>query len=140
MGRGGIEPTDRRIMRHRPGGDYGDYRHSGQLLQQGVRFGRGAVAPARLAGRQAEGSVCVVAPADGEPGLPGDAEDDQGDRQADQGVGDAEAECDDHCARDHREADVGVGAGVVAVGDQRRAVEAVAPRECGSVAATQLPP
>ena len=59
--------------------------------------------------------VSVVA--HGAPGLPGDAQDHEGDGEADE---------DDAGAGDDGEAGVGVGAGVGAVGDQGGAVEPVA--------------
>lgn len=68
----------------------------------------------------------VGASAHGPPRVQGDPEDDRGDREADQRVGDRQADRDDRRRGDHGEADVGVGARVVAVGDQGRAVEAVA--------------
>jgi hypothetical protein len=71
-------------------------------------------------------TVPVVAAADGAPRVPGDLEDDGGDREADQRVGDGEAEGDRGGAGDDGEADVGVRAGVVAVGDEGGAVEATA--------------
>src|SRR5215208_5537988 len=71
-------------------------------------------------------SVRVVARADGAPGLPGDAQDDERDREPDERVGDGEADGDDGGAGDDGEADVGVGAGVGAVGDEGGAVESAA--------------
>ncbi len=68
--------------------------------------------------------------------MPGDPEDHEGDREPDQRVGDLEADRDDDRAGDDAEADGSVGAGVVAVGDERGAVQAAAPgalsREFGS--------
>ncbi len=68
--------------------------------------------------------------------MPGDLEDHEGDREPDQRVGDLEADRDDDRAGDDAEADESVGAGVVAVGDERGAVQAAAPgalsREFGS--------
>jgi predicted DNA-binding protein len=58
------------------------------------------------------------------PGVPGDLEDHAGDREADQRVRGLEPEADRGGARDDREARVGVGAGVLAVCDERRAVAA----------------
>jgi hypothetical protein len=52
-----------------------------------------------------------------------DAQDHDGDRQPDQRVGDGQADRHDGGARDHREAHVGVGAGVVAVGGQGGAAQ-----------------
>jgi hypothetical protein len=63
---------------------------------------------------------------DGLPALPGDAQDHQRDRQAHDRIQDGGADRDGCRAGDHRQADVGVGAGVVAVGDQRSAVQAPA--------------
>ena len=60
---------------------------------------------------------------DDPPGVPGDLQDDEGDREADDRVGDLRAERDDDRAGDDAERDEAVDAGVVAVGDQRRAVE-----------------
>src|SRR5215212_9754345 len=66
--------------------------------------------------------VSVRAP-DRAPGVPGDLEDDRGDREADQRVRDRRAQRDHGRARDNRQTDVGIGAGMVAIGDERRAVE-----------------
>ncbi len=54
--------------------------------------------------------------ADGVPRVPGDLEDDERDRQADDRVGDLSAESNYDRARDHTERDEAVDAGVVAVG------------------------
>ena len=62
-------------------------------------------------------SMGVLVPADGSPRLPRDPEDHERDPEADDRVREIEAKGDDRGARDHAEADVGVGAGVVAVGD-----------------------
>ena len=67
-----------------------------------------------------------------------DAHDHERDREADQRVGDVEPERDDCGARHDGQADVCVGARVVAVGDQRRAVEPPAAR-VRMPAAIQLP-
>ena len=64
-------------------------------------------------------------PAHGAPRVPGDAQDHHGDAEADQRVCHLEADRDRDRARHDREAYVGVGACVGAVGDQRRAVEAM---------------
>lgn len=64
--------------------------------------------------------------ADGLPGPPCDAQDDQGDGEADEWIGDLQPKPDDGGGRDDGQRDVGVGAGVVAVGDQRRAGEPAA--------------
>ena len=72
------------------------------------------------------------------PGVPRDAQDHDRDREADQRIGDLEAERDDGGAGDDGQADVRVGAGVVAVGDQRGAVEPAA-RARTDPAAIQLP-
>ena len=66
-----------------------------------------------------------VAAAHGPPRVPGDLDNDDGDREPDQWVGDLQADRDRDRAGDHREADVGIGSGVVAVGDERRAVESM---------------
>jgi hypothetical protein len=68
-------------------------------------------------------TMAVVMATHGAPGVPGDAEDERGDREPDQRVGDRGAEGDDDGAGEDPEADPGVGTGVVAVRDQRRAVE-----------------
>ena len=60
---------------------------------------------------------------DGVPGVPGDLEDHEGDREADDRVGDLRAERDDDRARDDGERDEAVDAGVVSVGGHRRAPE-----------------
>jgi hypothetical protein len=70
--------------------------------------------------------VLVVVPAHRVPALPGDAQDDQGDAQADERVGDRGADGDNDRRGDDRERHLGVGGGVVAVGDERGAVEPVA--------------
>jgi hypothetical protein len=62
---------------------------------------------------------------DGREGLPGDAQDDQRDDEADDRVADLEPEGHDDRAGDDAQADVAVGPGVGAVGDQRGAVEPV---------------
>ncbi len=63
---------------------------------------------------------------DGVPGLPGDAQDHECDHQADHRVGDVEAERDDGSTGQHAEADEPVDARVLAVGDERRALQAAA--------------
>lgn len=73
-----------------------------------------------------EASLVAMVAAHGPPRGPGDLEDHRGDREADQRIGDRQAEGDDDRAGDDGEADVGVGPSVVAVGDQRRAVEGIA--------------
>ena len=60
------------------------------------------------------------------PRLPGDAEDDECDRESDQRIGKLCSERNKCCAGDDSEGDESVGAGVVAVGDQCRAIEPVA--------------
>src|SRR5262249_6611787 len=67
--------------------------------------------------------------ADGAPGVPGDLEDDECDHEADDRVGDADAERNCDRGRDDAEGDETVDAGVVAVGDQRRVAEATAATE-----------
>src|SRR5215207_9469011 len=59
--------------------------------------------------------------ADRLPRLPGNPQDDDRDREADDRIADLKTEGDHYRARDHREADEPVDAGVVPVGDQRRA-------------------
>jgi hypothetical protein len=71
-------------------------------------------------------SVAVPVAADGAPGTPGDLENDRGDGEADQRIGDRQAERHDGGRGDDGEAYVGIRAGMVAIGDQRRTVEAVA--------------
>ena len=66
---------------------------------------------------------------DGAPGVPGDLEDHECDRESDQRVGDWCAEADGDGAGDDAEGDVAVGAGVVAVGDQGGAGESAAAAE-----------
>ena len=68
--------------------------------------------------------------AHGAPGLPRDAQDDERDREADERVSDVQAERHDGGGRDDRQRDVGVGAGVFAVGDERGAVEPPAGAVC----------
>src|SRR5579859_8306237 len=58
------------------------------------------------------------------PGLPGDAEDHERDHETDYRIGDVEAESDDRSARENAEADKAVDPSVIAVGDERRALEA----------------
>src|SRR3954463_14514035 len=71
-------------------------------------------------------SACdCIAGAHGAPGLPGDAEDYERDREAYEGIGDRQADGDHGGAGDDGEAGVGVGAGVGPVGDERGAVEAL---------------
>ena len=64
--------------------------------------------------------------ADGAPGVPGDLEDDERDAEADERVGELEAEGDHGGAGDDAEADEGVDAGVIAVDDQCGTLEAAA--------------
>ena len=68
----------------------------------------------------------LVAVTHGAPRVPGDAQDHDGDREADQRVGDRDADRDHRGAGDHGERDICVCAGVRAVGDQRGAVEPAA--------------
>jgi hypothetical protein len=70
--------------------------------------------------------VRVLAGADRLPGIPGDADDDEGDREPDQRVGDVQTDRDDERAQGDAEADEAVGAGVIAVRDERRAVQPAA--------------
>ena len=65
----------------------------------------------------------------GPPGLPSDPENDEGDHEPDERVGDLEAERHEQSSGDDSEADQSVGPGVVAVGDERRTVEAAAGAE-----------
>ena len=74
--------------------------------------------PLRVRPRVVHGAlVSVTMPAHRPPRLPRDPQDDQRDPEPDQGVREVEAHSDDRGAGDHAEADEGVGAGVVAVGD-----------------------
>ena len=57
------------------------------------------------------------------PGLPGDAEDDEGDRETDDRVGSLEADSDEYSAYDDSERDEPIDASVLAVSDHRRARE-----------------
>jgi hypothetical protein len=57
------------------------------------------------------------------PGVPGDLEDHAGDPEADQRIGDWQAEGYHGGACDHGQTDVGIRTGVVAIGDQGCAVE-----------------
>jgi hypothetical protein len=66
--------------------------------------------------------VAVIG-ADRLEGLPGDAQDHERDCEADERVGDLEAERDGGRGGDDGEGDVAVGTGVVAVGDERGAAE-----------------
>jgi hypothetical protein len=59
------------------------------------------------------------------PGLPGDPQDHERDSKSDQGVSDIQAERYDDGARHDGETDERVGAGVVAVGYQCRAVQSL---------------
>jgi hypothetical protein len=67
--------------------------------------------------------VADVAAPHRQPRLPGDAEDDGGDGEADDRVGHGQADGDDDRAGDDGQAHVGVGARVVAVRCQRRAAQ-----------------
>ena len=78
--------------------------------------------------RPAVSSVVVVS-AHRVPALPGDVQDEGCDEQADDGIGNRGAERNGARAQDHAGADDRVAAGVVAVGDQRRAVQAAAAAE-----------
>ncbi len=62
--------------------------------------------------------MLVVVAAHRLPGLPGDAQDDERDREPDERIGDLEAERDDDRAGDNAERDEGVSPGVMAVGDE----------------------
>src|SRR6478609_8592030 len=55
------------------------------------------------------------------PRLPSDPQDDEGDREANQRIRDRSAERNDSGARDDGQRNVGVSAGMVSVGNQRRA-------------------
>src|ERR1039458_3900609 len=66
----------------------------------------------------------MVVTADCGPRLPADAQDDERDGQADKRVGDGGADGDNDRRGNDRQRDVGVRASVVAVGDERGAVEA----------------
>jgi len=67
--------------------------------------------------------MVVVVATNRAPRLPGDAHDDAGDREADQRVGDRRAKRDGPGRRDDGEAHVCICPGVVAVGDECRAVQ-----------------
>src|SRR5438067_936757 len=67
--------------------------------------------------------LVIVLPVDRLPGVPRDLEDHGGDHQADDRIGEAEAECDDGRACDYAEADEAVDARMVSVGDESRAVQ-----------------
>ena len=69
--------------------------------------------------------------ADRPPRLPGDAEDHRRDGESDQRVGHVESERDHHGTENDSETDVGVGAGVVAVGHEGGAVRVACPPACG---------
>ena len=70
--------------------------------------------------------------ADRVPRLPSDAEDDRRDDKGDERVSHVEAERDDRRAENNPKADVGVGTGVVSVGDEGGTVESPArPRSDG---------
>src|SRR5438445_4226477 len=60
---------------------------------------------------------------DGVPASPGDAEDDGGDDEPNDRVGQVEAERNDCCAREHSETDKAIDASVVSVCDQGGALE-----------------
>jgi hypothetical protein len=64
-----------------------------------------------------------VAAANGCPGLPRDAQNERRHRKSDQRISPRESERDNQSGPDHPEADVRVGAGVMPVGDERRAVQ-----------------
>src|SRR5947209_4073644 len=68
-------------------------------------------------------AVVVVVTPHGVPALPGDAQDDQGDRQADERVSDGSADGDDDRGGYDGERHIRVRGRVVAVGDERGAVE-----------------
>ncbi len=60
---------------------------------------------------------------DGVPALPGDAEDDGGDDEANDRIGQVEPERNDRGAGEHSETDEAVDAGVVSVCDERGALQ-----------------
>jgi hypothetical protein len=62
-------------------------------------------------------SRVLVPTADRSPRLPADAQDDEGDREPDEWVGGVDTDRHGSGAGDNRQTDVGVGAGVVAVGN-----------------------
>lgn len=66
-----------------------------------------------------------VMPADRRPGLPGDAQDHECDREADDGIGDWCSERDDDRRSDHGQAHIGVCSSVVPIGDQGGAVQSL---------------
>lgn len=70
--------------------------------------------------------VLGIPGADGTPALPGNAEDDQRDCQADDRVGDRQTQSNHAGTEKHAEGNEAVDTGVVAVGDQSGAVEAMA--------------
>src|SRR5512133_325359 len=70
--------------------------------------------------------MMMIVAADRAPRAPCDAQDDERDGQADEGVGDRGAQRDDRGRGDDAQRYVGVGAGVVAVGDEGGAVQAPA--------------
>jgi hypothetical protein len=61
--------------------------------------------------------------ADGRPRLPRGPQDEAGDDQPDDGIGDRQSESDERCADDDPCADVAIGSRMMAVRDQGRAVE-----------------
>src|SRR5437899_3327442 len=77
-------------------------------------------------GAGGRGSVPVGGAADRQPGLPGDAEDDGGDDDCDDRIGDGRAQGDQRGAQHHSQAHEPVRPGVVAVGDEGRALEPLA--------------
>src|SRR4029077_17811079 len=70
-----------------------------------------------------------VVVSDGGPTLPGDAQDERGDEESDDRIGDRGAGRDDNRAENHAGADDRVAARGVAVGDQRSAVQPAPARE-----------
>src|SRR5581483_6340061 len=81
-----------------------------------------ATAPADGDGQQLVVTV-VVARGDGLPRGPRELEDDERDSEADERISDRRAERGNHCRCDDAERDEPVDASVIAVGDQRGAVE-----------------
>ena len=82
----------------------------------------------RAADRVLQAAALVLSrqPSHGPPALPGDSQDHQRDHEPDDRVGERRAQRDETCAGKHAEADEAVGAGMVPVRDQRRAVESPA--------------
>src|SRR5262249_13708320 len=93
-------------------------------MEREAKPGAGSPHPLIDAVLQNPGAPLMSVDAASPPGLPGDPQDHERDGEADEWVGHRGADRNGERRYDHGEADVGIRARVVAVGDQGRAVDA----------------